>query len=135
MANQQNLESNKIRTASEAREKGRNGGIASGKARRKKASLMRCAKRVLESDIPDAIKRKFEPKIGEIEDENDTLFTVATAVMLNKAMNGDVKAFHEIKDIVMAIEDNVYVDETFEDDGLSKAYEEMAKELDNAIQS
>lgn len=130
MANEQNLKPfTSTQSREEAVKNGRKGGIASGQAKRKKASLMRCAKRVLESDIPDDLKRKFEPKIGEIEDENDTLFTVATAVMLNKAMNGDVKAFHEIKDIVMALEDNVYVDETVEDDALSVALEERGQEL------
>lgn len=39
MANPENIESKKIRSTSEAREKGRNGGIASGKSRRKKKLL------------------------------------------------------------------------------------------------
>lgn len=127
MANEQNLRP--VQTKSEARERGHNGGIASGKARRKKASLLRCANSVLTADIPDDVRRKLKSKIGEIDDENDTMFTVATAIMLNRAIAGDVKAFHEIKDLVMAIEDNVYVDETVEDDALSIALEERGQNL------
>ena len=49
MANEQNLIP--FRNENEAREAGRKGGIASGKARRRKASLMKCARRVLESPM------------------------------------------------------------------------------------
>lgn len=133
MANEQNLRA--PYSPSEAREYGRKGGIASGKSKRKKASLMRCAKRVLESDLTPRVKQNIEQVTGELDDENDTVFTAAVAVMAKEALNGNVSAFRELKDIVRDIENNVYVDETIEDDGLSKAYEEMAKELDNAIQS
>lgn len=107
----------------------RKAGIASGKAKRKKASLLKCAKTVLEADIPDSLKKHITKLAGELDEENDTLFTAATAVMAKEAMNGNVQAFRELKDIMRMIEENVTVDESIEDDALSKALEERAKQL------
>lgn len=126
------LEPYQFQSGNEASKAGAKGGIASGKARRKKSSLLQCAKSVLMADIPPDLAKKLKPKIGNIDDENDTMFTVAVAVALNRAISGDIKAFHEIKDLVFAIEDNVYVDETIEDDAFSVALERRAQGLDDA---
>lgn len=126
MANEQNLRP--VRTKKEARERGRNGGKASGIARRKKKSLLECAKRVLEADIPEKQYKVLEKQIGSLKDDENTLFTASVAVMVNKALKGDVKAFNSIKDIVAQIEDQQFTREII-DDPLTKALEEMAKEL------
>lgn len=117
-----------VRTKEEARERGRNGGIASGKAKRKKASLMRCAQRVLESDITPEIKSQIERMTGELDDENDTLFTAAAAVMVKEAIGGNVQAFRELKDLVRDM-DGAYVEDDTEEDGLSKALREWGESL------
>lgn len=52
MANEQNLKP--IRTEREAREKGRNGGIASGQARREKKTYREMAKAMLSAQITDS---------------------------------------------------------------------------------
>lgn len=124
-----------IRTAQEAREKGRNGGIASGKARRRKASLLKCAKTVLEAEMPDKVKNQITKLAGELDDENDTLFTAATAVMVKEAIGGNVLAYRELKDVMRMIEENITVDESMEDDGLSASLEEFARECIDGDQS
>lgn len=128
MSNQQNLEPHKIRSAEEAREKGRKGGIASGKARRKKASLMRCAQRVLESDVPKELKPQLSKIIGEVEDENDTLFTAAVAVMVKEALGGNTHAFSQLKDIVQDM-DAAYIEDDTEEDELSRSLRELGERL------
>ena len=130
MANQANLDPHKIRTAEEARKKGRNGGIASGKARRKKASLMRCAQRVLESDIPTELKPQLKKIIGEVEDENDTLFTLAVASMTREAISGNTHAFAQLKDLVQDM-DAAYIEDEQEEDDLSRSLRELAEEMNN----
>ena len=56
------------------------------------------------------------------------LFTAATAVMVKEALSGNVAAYNSLKDIVGAIEDNLLLDETTDDD-LSKALEELGQSL------
>lgn len=117
-----------IRTEAEAKKKGRNGGIASGKARRKKKSLLECARTVLEADIPEKQYKSIEKMVGGLSEDENTLFTASVAVMMRKALSGDVKAFNAIKDIVQQIEDQAFTREII-DDPLTKALEELGKEL------
>lgn len=117
-----------VRTKEEAKKRGKNGGKASGKARRKKASLMKCAQRVLESDVPKELKGQLSKMVGEVEDENDTLFTMAVASMVKESIKGNAKAFHELSAIVQNLED-VYIDDEDDEDELSKALREYAESL------
>ena len=126
MANEQNLRP--VRTKDEARERGRNGGIASGKARRKKNSLKKAAEAVLTSSMPKQVKQQIEKMVGEVDDENDMLFTAATAVMVKEALIGNVAAYNSLKDIVGAIEDSLPLEQDT-DDELSKALEELGGSL------
>ena len=80
MANNENLKP--VRSKSEARERGKQGGINSGKARRKKKEL----KELLEIALS---KKNF---FGE---DNYTGITVA---LIDKALTGDVKAYEVIRD-------------------------------------
>lgn len=60
MANPQNL-TQRIRTESEAREKGREGGKKSGEARRRKKTMQELAQAMLSCRVTDdALKSKFE---------------------------------------------------------------------------
>lgn len=77
MANEQNL--NIIQTESEAREKGRAGGIASGEARR--------ARKTLKEELLLLLA------------EGDTQSKVSLA-LIQKAMKGNVKAFEALRDTV-----------------------------------
>ena len=77
MPNAENLEQHKIRTTSEAREKGKNGGIASGKARKEKKWF----------------KEEIEKQIGGSIDK-------IINAMLEKAKKGDIQAGQFLRDTI-----------------------------------
>lgn len=77
MANEQNLQP--VRTKKEAREKGRNGGIKSGEARR--------------------ARKTFKEELLLLLANGDTQNKISLA-LLQKAMNGDTKAFEVLRDTV-----------------------------------
>lgn len=79
MANEQNLIPNSKRTPSELREMTRKAGIASGEARRARKTLKETLLMMLE--------------------EGDTQNNI-TLALLQKALNGDTKAYEVIRDTV-----------------------------------
>ena len=79
MANEQNLIPNSERTASELREMARNGGLASGEARRKRKTL----------------KEELLLMLSEGETQQSV-----TLALIEKAMSGDTKAFEVIRDTI-----------------------------------
>ena len=79
MANEQNLIPNSERTPSELREMARNGGLASGEARRKRKTLK-------------------EELLLMLEDE-EVQKSVTTA-LINQAQKGNVKAYEMIRDTI-----------------------------------
>lgn len=92
MANEKNLIPNSERTPEELREMTRKGGIASGKARRKKANLKKAFEVILEADVKsDKIKQQLESMGFEATNE-----MALAMVMMQKAMKGDVRAFEQI---------------------------------------
>ena len=92
MANEQNLIKNSERTPSERRENAKKAGVASGKARRKKANLKKAFETILQADVASPIVKK------QLEDMGfDTTNEMALAmVMMQKAMKGNVRAFEQI---------------------------------------
>lgn len=92
MANEKNLIPNSKRTPDELREMTKKGGIASGKARRKKANLKKAFEAILEADVKsDKIKQQLESMGFEATNE-----MALAMVMMQKAMKGDVRAFEQI---------------------------------------
>lgn len=83
MANEKNL---RVPTSSEARENGKKGGIASGKARRQKKLLRECLEILLEKEMTD--------KKGETMTGAEAL----SAKLFKEAMKGNVKAFEVLRD-------------------------------------
>ena len=79
MANEQNLIPNSERTPSELREMARNGGLASGEARRKRKTL----------------KEELLLMLSEGETQQSVTFA-----LIEKAMSGDTKAFEVIRDTI-----------------------------------
>ena len=79
MANEQNLIPNSERTPSELREMARNGGLASGEARRKRKTL----------------KEELLLMLSEGETQQSV-----TLALIKKAMSGDTKAFEVIRDTI-----------------------------------
>lgn len=93
MANEQNL---RAPSSEEARELGRKGGIASGKARRRKADLKRAFNTILKADVANENISKQLEALG-FEATNEMALAM---VMMQKAMKGNVKAFEQIARLV-----------------------------------
>lgn len=92
MANEENLIPTNKRTKSEAREMASKGGIASGKARRKKANLKKAFETILQADVASPNVRKQLEEFG-FEATNEMALAM---VMMQKAMKGNVRAFEQI---------------------------------------
>ena len=88
MANEQNLKP--IRTESEAREKGRNGGIASGAARREKKTVQKILNDFLSTAAKDNPQvSKLAAKMGlKSDDSIKDLFTIVCT--LNTLKDGNL---------------------------------------------
>nr|DAS85172.1 MAG TPA: hypothetical protein [Caudoviricetes sp.] len=93
MTNEQNL---RVPSSEEARELGRKGGIASGKARRRKADLKRAFNTILKADVANENISKQLEALG-FEATNEMALAM---VMMQKAMKGNVKAFEQIVRLV-----------------------------------
>lgn len=96
MANEQNLKPINERSKREQREIQRRGGIASGKARRKKADLKKAFNTILKADVANENISKQLEALG-FEATNEMALAM---VMLQKAMKGNVKAFEQIARLV-----------------------------------
>ena len=100
MAGKENLKP--VRTKSEARERGKKGGIASGKKRREKKAL----KDTLEELLSMPLKGGTIANIDEIESiagikgKNITMQEAIILSMLNKAAKGNVRAAEYIRDTI-----------------------------------
>lgn len=91
MANNENLKP--VRTKSEARERGRNGGKASGEVRRRKSAMRDTMNRLL------TIRAEVEgvSDILRADGGESTYEELIAMVMIEKAMRGDVNAYNAIK--------------------------------------
>ncbi|WP_138082803.1 hypothetical protein [Streptococcus equi] len=96
MANEQNLIPINQRTKSEQREIQQKGGLASGKARRQRADLKRAFEALLCSEVNNEQMRDLLIGLG-YEPTNEMALAL---VILQKALNGDVKAFAKIQDLI-----------------------------------
>lgn len=92
MANEQNLIPANKRTKNEHREIARKGGVASGKARRKKANLRKAFETILQAEVSSPNVKKQLEELG-FESTNEMALAM---VMMQKAMKGNVRAFEQI---------------------------------------
>ena len=90
MANNENLKP--VRTKSEARERGRNGGKKSGEARRRKADFRRTLNMLLTAEIDSSEWTPFLESLGL----DSTLESAVNAAMIREALSGNVKAYEAI---------------------------------------
>lgn len=99
MPNEQNLIPNSERTPEQRKEMARNGGRASGIARRRKKSLKEAADLYLSLPVKDRRKRNAIAKKGVSEDDID--YQMAMIIGLTeKATKGDAKAARVIIDLL-----------------------------------
>lgn len=96
MANIENLKP--IRTESEAREKGKKGGIKSGEVRREKKK----------------IKDELLTLLDTVQD-NETMRQKMSFTLIQKAINGDLKAFEIIRDTIGEHPDKIKEPTPFDD--------------------
>lgn len=86
MANNENLKP--IQSESEAREKGKIGGIKSGEARR--------AKKTMKEMLDYLLSKEIENKKGEKATTQEAI----SVSLIKQALNGNVKAFEVIRDTI-----------------------------------
>lgn len=85
-----------VRTKSEARERGRNGGIKSGESRRRTAALRDTMNRLLTMKVEvDGLSEVIRSDGGD-----STYEEIITMAIIQQAMLGDVKAYKAIMQVV-----------------------------------
>ena len=83
------------RTKEEAKERGRNGGIASGEARRRKKTMREALEQLLyHGKVPEITKSMMRAE--GIDEEEMTHQMVITRSLIAKAESGDVQAYNAI---------------------------------------
>lgn len=96
MANDQNLIPINQRTKREQREIQRQGGLASGQVRRQRADLKRAFETLLTSRVNNEQMRDLLVGLG-YDPTNEMALAL---VVLQRALNGDIKAFSKIQDVI-----------------------------------
>lgn len=122
-----------VRSKEEAKKRGRNGGIASGKARREKADLKKLLNIALTMPIKDegqAGKVKALEELGSLKDIGSTNVTGSTALIariMQGALSGDPRMLRMALDLSGALEPAIEeVEET--NDGFIEALDKTAAE-------
>lgn len=126
MANEENLKI--IRTESEAREKGRKGGIASGESRRRKKTLKELMNSIATMPLRDGEVTDID-KIKSLASAKGKNITVEEAFALSltqKALSGDYKAMRLWVEL-MGEDTSKGGEEPQDNDGLIDSIEEAAK--------
>lgn len=88
MANEKNLKP--VRTKSEARERGKNGGVKSGIARKRKQELKKTIEMIMRLPVDENTKSILE-QLG-VDDKDQSVQTAIVVAQAMKAMRGDTKA-------------------------------------------
>ena len=96
MVNDENLIPINQRTKSEQREIQKKGGLASGKVRRQQADLRRAFQTLLRSEVNNEQMKQLLIQLG-YDPTNEMALAL---VVLQKALNGDMKAFSQIQQIL-----------------------------------
>lgn len=96
--NEKNLKP--IRTESEARKKGRNGGIASGKARREKKTIQKILADLLDGQIKDSPQfAKLASKMG-VESDKSVKDIFTYICVLNSVKNGNLGDLERLRKLL-----------------------------------
>lgn len=96
MAGKDNLQP--VKTKAEAKERGRNGGIASGKAKRQRKAMKEQMEMLLSLPLKnDKAKAKFK-ELGIETDDMDNQMALVVA-MYQKALKGDTSAMNIVREI------------------------------------
>lgn len=122
MPNERNLIP--VRSTEEARERGRNGGRASGEARRRKKSLREAAELYLSLPVSDKRAWNKLAKDGVAPEDVDNQMAIIAGLTI-KAAKGDAKAAKVLFDLLPS--DGIAPLEQVEDDPITKSLKEDAE--------
>lgn len=86
------------RTTEEARERGRKGGINSGKRKKEKRKLKEIAEMLLDMKAPDDIIARFEQLYPDLDTKEMTNRLAIVQRLILNALAGDNKAFELLRD-------------------------------------
>lgn len=95
MSNQNNLIPLGNRTPEELKQMGQKGGLASGKIRRQQADLRKAFQTLLSSEVNNEQMKQLLIQMG-YDPTNEMALAL---VVLQKALNGDMKAFSQIQSL------------------------------------
>ncbi len=100
MANEKNL--HPVESKSEARRRGRAGGIASGKARREKKAMRETLDILLSMPMKDGASADVESirSFASIKGKNISVQEAILIAQVQKAMKGDTKAAEYVRDTI-----------------------------------
>lgn len=124
MPNEQNLIPMDQRSQKEARELGREGGRASGEARRRKKSLREAAELYLSLPVSDKRAWNKLAKDGVASEDVDNQMAIIAGLSI-KAAKGDAKAAKVLFDLLPS--DGIAPLEQVEDDPITKSLKEEAE--------
>ncbi|HEO1916729.1 TPA: hypothetical protein ACJS31_001334 [Streptococcus agalactiae] len=96
MANEHNLITIQGRSKQKIQDMGRKGGLASGKVRRQKAELRKAFQMLLTAEVNNEQMKALLVSLG-YEPTNEMALAL---VILQKALNGDIRAFGQIREII-----------------------------------
>lgn len=109
MANETNLIPMNERTKSEQRKIAQMGGIASGESRRRRKALRQSMNELLSLPVLNAKDREQLRQIGVETDDADNS-QVLVLSLFNRAKDGDVAAFKEIRGLIGEMSDDSKLD-------------------------
>lgn len=125
MARTANISNLRVPTSEEARENGRKGGIASGKARRKKRAMRELVELMMQSAATGEAAEVAREFGGALDDEDITNAAAVVGGQIRAAaIDGNNNAAKWLVEMLDGGNDS-----KMEDDGLSKSLEELGKRL------
>ena len=89
-----------VRSEAEAREKGRKGGIASGKARREKRTVRKILTELIELDISKSPQFAEVAKKLNIENEKSIKELFVTVCLLNSIKKGELSDIEKLMELI-----------------------------------
>lgn len=127
MANEENLiPFTSKQSREEAKKNGRKGGIASGKAKRRKKAVREVMEMIANQPVTnDKLKKQMRAITGGINEDDIDMITAATMGIFQAAIKGNVSAYEMIADKL----DEAQIDDETQEDDLSKSLRELGESL------
>lgn len=127
MANEDNLiPFTSDQSREEAKKNGRKGGIASGKAKRRKKAVREVIEMLANQPLTnDKLRKSIKGITAGVEEDDIDLLTAATMGLFQSAIKGNEKAYK----LIMERLDEAVIEDEAEEDELSKSLRELGESL------